>query len=452
MSANLIVGKDPSGNKTPVAVDANGAVVISGTVSSIGNVETILNNSLAVETVMAADVAAIKSGNRLNDGSGNAITSSTVGSKRGVDVNIIAGGGGGGGGGGVSAQFNTTLPTYNNGDPSTLQTDVNGRLITTGPLTDTQLRSSAVPVSVGNFPATQPVSVASLPLPSGAATESGNLATIADEAVSIDNKLPSLSSGRVPVEANIASGQTFSYTNTGAVAANTVLMLIDCSQFKEISVQVVAYAGVGIAGQISNDGVTFTVATQIQGTSVSQNNLTSVGIANYQLLGARFFRLMLTSPLASGTNTLVAIASQQATPKLHQSISGTVGLSAGQVIGITPFNTSGFSTYHTLISAASTNATSVKTSQGVIGTCVLTNTSTTFKYVKFFNLAVAPTMGTSTPVIQFPVAPNSTLDVGTAFAGFRLATGIAYAITNGSALLDNTAVGAGEVLVNLTFT
>jgi hypothetical protein len=49
-------------------------------------------------------------------------------------------------------------------------------------LTDAQLRASAVPVSVGNFPstqavtgtfwqATQPVSAASLPLPSGAATE-----------------------------------------------------------------------------------------------------------------------------------------------------------------------------------------------------------------------------------------------------------------------------------------
>jgi hypothetical protein len=60
MSANLIVGKDPSGNKMPVSVDANGAVVISGTVSSIGNVEDILNSSLAVETVMAADVAATK--------------------------------------------------------------------------------------------------------------------------------------------------------------------------------------------------------------------------------------------------------------------------------------------------------------------------------------------------------------------------------------------------------
>lgn len=40
-----------------------------------------------------------------------------------------------------------------------------------GPLTDTQLRASNVGVNVGNFPATQPVSAASLPLPSGAAQE-----------------------------------------------------------------------------------------------------------------------------------------------------------------------------------------------------------------------------------------------------------------------------------------
>lgn len=42
---------------------------------------------------------------------------------------------------------------------------------TTGPLTDTQLRASAVPVSGTFFQATQPVSAASLPLPSGAATD-----------------------------------------------------------------------------------------------------------------------------------------------------------------------------------------------------------------------------------------------------------------------------------------
>jgi hypothetical protein len=41
----------------------------------------------------------------------------------------------------------------------------------TGPLTDAQLRAAAVPVSGTFFQGTQPVSAASLPLPSGAATE-----------------------------------------------------------------------------------------------------------------------------------------------------------------------------------------------------------------------------------------------------------------------------------------
>ena len=55
-----MIGKTDDGHKLPVNVDTHGRVVISGTVSSIGNVETILNSSLAVETVMAADVSTIK--------------------------------------------------------------------------------------------------------------------------------------------------------------------------------------------------------------------------------------------------------------------------------------------------------------------------------------------------------------------------------------------------------
>lgn len=48
---------------------------------------------------------------------------------------------------------------------------VSGSLTCTGPLTDAQLRASAVPVSGTFFQATQPISAASLPLPTGAAQE-----------------------------------------------------------------------------------------------------------------------------------------------------------------------------------------------------------------------------------------------------------------------------------------
>lgn len=47
-----------------------------------------------------------------------------------------------------------------------------------GPVTDAQLRASAVPVSGTFYQATQPISASALPLPSGAATEAGNLASI----------------------------------------------------------------------------------------------------------------------------------------------------------------------------------------------------------------------------------------------------------------------------------
>ena len=48
---------------------------------------------------------------------------------------------------------------------------VSGSVAVTGPLTDTQLRASAVPVSGTFFQGTQPISAAALPLPAGAATE-----------------------------------------------------------------------------------------------------------------------------------------------------------------------------------------------------------------------------------------------------------------------------------------
>jgi hypothetical protein len=50
------------------------------------------------------------------------------------------------------------------------------------------------------------------------------------------------------------------------------------------------------------------------------------------------------------------------------------------------------------------------------------------------------------------VAPNSTLDCSTSFAGLRMSTGIAYYVSGGSSLTDNTALAtAGTFLVNMTY-
>lgn len=97
-----------------------------------------------------------------------------------------------------------------------------------------------------------------------------------------------------------------------------------------------------------------------------------------------------------------------------------------------------------LLSAANTtNATSVKTLTGDVFKVIGYNAGVV-TYLKFYNKASAPTVGTDTPLFTIYLPAN------TAFAldldGFNFSTGIAYALTTGSADADTGAVAAGAVL------
>ena len=93
--------------------------------------------------------------------------------------------------------------------------------------------------------------------------------------------------------------------------------------------------------------------------------------------------------------------------------------------------------------AAGTNATSVKASIGVIWGLRLFNNTATKKFFKLYNKASAPAVGTDVPVetIIIPADGGMVLaDIGDEFG-----LGIAYAITNGIADNDTTAVAANDV-------
>jgi hypothetical protein len=124
------------------------------------------------------------------------------------------------------------------------------------------------------------------------------------------------------------------------------------------------------------------------------------------------------------------------------------------VFTIAPSAGQGAATYHKLTSAATTNATSVKTSQGLISGGSLRNRAAAERYFKLYNKASAPTVGTDTPVLTIGLPAGALLGLAD-FAGaygLRLATGIAYAITGAYADNDTTAVAAGDVDVNLIYT
>jgi hypothetical protein len=98
-------------------------------------------------------------------------------------------------------------------------------------------------------------------------------------------------------------------------------------------------------------------------------------------------------------------------------------------------------------SAASTNATSIKTSAGTLYSVVASNFGASPRYAKFYNKASAPTVGSDVPffTVTIPVAGTLVLEFGA--VGVRFGTGIALAITAGAADTDATAIAASEVKV-----
>lgn len=107
-----------------------------------------------------------------------------------------------------------------------------------------------------------------------------------------------------------------------------------------------------------------------------------------------------------------------------------------------------------LISAASTNATSVKASAGTITTITAVSMNeTTVSYLKIYDKATAPTVGTDVPVLTIAV-PTHLQGAGIVIPipnGVTFSNGIAIAVTGGVADSDTTAVGADEVVINLTY-
>ena len=162
------------------------------------------------------------------------------------------------------------------------------------------------------------------------------------------------------------------------------------------------------------------------------------------------------------------------TPTLYDSsgneisfTTGTAGTPAGGVStvqgqhgGMTPVATNlaaaatGGSTLSGTQCTASTNATSVKASAGVLHGGQAINTTGTIYYLRFYNLATAPTPSSATGfVLTVPVPANTTgagvlLNFGP-FGG-AFSTGIAFCVTGGPTSTDNSNAASG-VFVNLAY-
>jgi hypothetical protein len=119
-----------------------------------------------------------------------------------------------------------------------------------------------------------------------------------------------------------------------------------------------------------------------------------------------------------------------------------------------PAVTTGGATAGRILSVATTNATSVKGSAGTLYSLMATNVNAAVRYLKVYNKASAPSVGTDVPVWTVAIPGATTGGVVTVpipAVGVNFSLGIAMALVTGAADSDTTAVAANELLVNYSY-
>ena len=254
--------------------------------------------------------------------------------------------------------------------------------------------TAAVPVTGTFWQATQPISAASLPLPTGAST-SANQPT------------------------NSAIGATTS-GQTGTLmmgAALTGLPTATTADSWPISINP-ANGGVRVDPSGVTSPVSGTVTANQGGTWTVQPG-----------------------------NTANTTAWKVDGSAVTQPVSGTV--SANPV----PTTTGGLSVFQ-LQPAASNNSTSVKASPGQVYHVAVTNNSATVNYLRFYNTASAPTCTSATNQVYQLAIPASTSGAGFVediSQGLAFSTGIGICVSSGYAWTDNGNATASAISLTIGY-
>ena len=334
-----------------------------------------------------------------------------------------------------------------------------------GPLTDAELRATAVPVS-GTVAATNAdlTTLAGGTKPEGGTYVTGDRGYVAMavrqdamSSLSADGEYTPLqigSTGRLKVSAEPAAQES----TTGNITGNAQTVQISTARTSNLMIYCTGtFSTVNCTFEGSLNGTNWFAVQAIRSNAntieLTTGNLSAAPAYAWEVSvnGMNFFRVRSTA-YTSGTQVWQFQPAPYATEPIPASqVGGTQAVSLTST-RIAPNAADGHSTTHHLVSAGTTNATSVKTSAGSIGQIVVTNTNAANRFFKLYNLASAPTVGTSTPVMTVLVPPNQTVQISGSFPAMRCSTGIAYALTTGVAVADTGAVGAADMSVSIFYT
>lgn len=293
-------------------------------------------------------------------------------------------------------------------------------------------------------------------------TPSTSVATVDYVAVKNHNKLEmSVFSNSDQIVATPPNLTRFAYSQAGVIAINTVLLTVDCAQFKSLSIQCTSMGTTGVVTpEWSSDpafgtNLTDTIFT-IAGASATTFNAAGGWVTNVK---QRYFRLRLSTATTAGTTTINVDGCmvRQQTFLATQPVSGTVtanigtgSLAAGtNAIGDVGIqyraNATGAATLTNINCPATPAAQQLKSGAGRLVGLFLYNTSASVRWVKIFNLAGASvTPGTTSATTEIGIPAGQRLDFNSE-GGAGFSTGITVMITGAAGLTNNTSVTLADV-------
>lgn len=237
---------------------------------------------------------------------------------------------------------------------------------------------------------------------------------------------------------------------TNITANATPTPAFNVSEYRTLTVDVSGTFVATLQVQTSINGTTWrnvtgstSILNLISGAYLASGNITAAGLYAIDVSSFQYVRL-ITTAFTSGTVVLetTTVTTGNLNPTGNSgTVAGTVTANQGTLASGTAIS---------VVSTASTNASVQKSTAGNLFEITASNPTATPAFLKVYNKATAPTVGTDVPIMTVPVPANSFVSYVPGGQGKRLAAGIGIALTAGMAATD-TAVAVAGVQIHGTY-
>lgn len=340
------------------------------------------------------------------------------------------------------------------GDYVTLGVNSDGRLYVTTDGTVSVTGSVAV---TGTFwQATQPVSIASTVTVTGTGgtfpvTDSGGSLTVdAPVGTPVFVRLSDGTNAIATLPVSLASVPSHPVTNAGTFAVQVSSALpTGTNNIGDVDVLTLPAlpTGSNTIGNIGTIATSVTPGTAAANLGKAEDAVHATGDVGVMALAVQ------RNTAASGTSADGDYATLNVDSTGHLWTRVGLALPAGSNlvgdVGLSGRTTGGLTLHRRL--STGTDSTNVKNAAGQLFWGFVTNTNASARYIKFYNSASTPTLGSGTPVLSFLVPPGSSGLQITAEQGLAFSTGIGYTLSTGAADADTGTVAASEIIVNLGY-